>query len=146
MGFIQNFFMRRFLKKAASSSGLETSSDAILASAIKEMTETGKTARKLLQAKMLRQESKKTLDDIASLGEDEYEEEDNSDGDMGLLDILKLLPSQQQKQETDPYADQAAPQSPAPAKKLDVGGLLEMAKTLTPEQKKKLNKMFDLKL
>lgn len=147
MGLFKNFLLLRALKKGASSSGIEKSADEILLNAVKEMTETSKTARKLLQAKMLRAESRKTLDDIAALGDDDYSEDDDEDEkEFGVSDILKLLgnlpKSQSPQSPTDPYSE--TPQ--APQQKAGLGDLLEMAKTLTPIQKKKLKEKFGIDL
>jgi len=146
MGLIKNFILKRALIKGMSVSASDKAADEILIGAVKEMQQTGKTAQKLLQAKMLRAESKKTLSDIAALNEDDYiddDEEDDKEEDFGVKDILSILGNlpKNNQQSQDPYAENPT----APIKKgLDAASIMEIAKTLSPEQKKIVRSKFGI--
>lgn len=137
---LQNILLRKALKNGASSSGIEKIADQTLIDAVKEMQQTSKTAQKILQAKILRQESQRTLDDIQALGEDDYEEEDDSE-ELGISDLLKLFGNKQQTTNTeDPYSKTA---TETPKNKVD---LLELVKTLSPAQKKMIKQKYGIAL
>lgn len=76
MGFIKRFFLKRMLKSASAKAKTEADLyDDILKSEFAELQKIRANAKKLLQAKLVRQESRKTLEDIRELDEDEEEEE-----------------------------------------------------------------------
>jgi len=141
---LQNILLKRALKSGASSSGMDKLADQTLLDAVKEMQQTSKTAQKILQAKILRQESKKTLDDIQALGEDEGEDEEE-DEELGIMDLVKLFNNSKGNQgvtaSTDPYAETST--APAPQSKTN---LSEIVKTLTPEQKKLIKQKYGIAL
>jgi hypothetical protein len=140
---IQKIIIRNALKKAASGSALESVADETLMNAVKEMQQTSKTAQKLLHAKMLRAESKKTLEDIANLGDDDQDDDDDDQDpeDLNVMDLIKLFGNKQASQSSDPYAETAT-ENPIKSK-VD---LLELVKTLSPEQKKMIKNKYGIAL
>ena len=96
MGIIKRFFIKRALEKANSKSDIEKIADDVLKDALKELQQTGRTADKILKAKLIRQESQHTLNKMRDLDEDlEEEEEEESkpsiEDTLGNALIMKLL-------------------------------------------------------
>jgi len=76
MGIIKRFFLRRALKQGLKRSDTESVADEVLKDALKELQITGRTADKILKAKLIRQESRHALNKIKELDEEEEEEEE----------------------------------------------------------------------
>lgn len=87
MGFIKRWFIKRALEKASSKSDMEKIADDVLKGAMQELQQTGRTADKILKAKIMRQESQHTLSKIREL-DDEYDDDDDADEPVSMEDNL----------------------------------------------------------
>lgn len=157
MGLIKRWFIKRALNKPSSKSDMEQIADDVLKNAMQELNQTSRTSKKLLQAKLIRQESRHALDEINSLDEDlqgdeePAEEAPSMEENVGNALLMKLLgggvgaaPAPQQQGEPTGYDDEgnpvypAAPQA-APQQNAGLGSIIDK---LSPTDIEALKKKF----
>lgn len=129
MGFIKKFLIKRALKTASNKSDMQKIADDTLKDAMQELRQTNKTANTLLQAKLIKQESKNALDKIREFDDEEYEEQEEKPDIQDTIISTLLQNFLGNKQ-------------PKPDDNLNLEGIAEVAKNLTPEQKEEIKKNF----
>lgn len=135
MGLIKRWLLRRALKKPLTKSDMENVADEMLKEAMKEMQKTRSTANTILKAKMIRQESRKTLEDIHELNEDEDEDEEEFEEPMTMEDqITQILISK--------FLGVPGAAVPNPQQVAESPALQETLGSLTPDQIEKLKAKF----
>ena len=147
MGLIQRFLIKRALKKTANKSELERVADEVLKNSMQELQQTNRTANKILQSKIIRQESQHALKKIQELDEelieDEPEEAPSLEDNLGQMLMAKLMSGTQQTQtptssEITGYDDEGKPiQAQNPQTQIQ-----EVASKLSPAQIQALKDKF----
>lgn len=148
MGFIKNFFIKRALKTAASKSEIEKIADDVLKNSMQELQQTNRTANKILQSKLIRQESQHALNKIHEL-DNELEEGEEPEAPQSMEEMLmpilltKLLGGSPQTPPPTPseiigYDDEGKPMQ-APQKQ---NNLSEIASKLSPADIQSLKDKF----
>lgn len=132
MGFIKRFLLKRALKQKTTKSDLESIADEMLKDALKELQNTGRTADKILRAKIIRQESQNTLSKIREL-DDEYDDEEEYDDEPDMEEIVT-------KGLIQKFLGNGA--VPNPQQVAENPNLQETLKNLTPEEINALKKKF----
>lgn len=133
MGLIKKWLLRRALRKKTTKSDMETIADEMLHEALREMQRTRSTANVILKTKMIRQESRKTLEDIHEMDEDEEEEEEERAPDM-QEQVTQLL--------LNKFLGGTIVNNSAAQQTIDNPNLKETLSNLTPEQVDALKKKF----
>lgn len=135
---IKTWLIKRALNKANSKSSLEKVADETLKEALKELQQTSKTANKILQAKLIRQENNHALKQIYALDEDlEEEEEEEREAPETMQDkIANMLLNKFMG------GSATATETPPELQGADMGQIAEIAKSLSPAQIKELKKKF----
>jgi len=156
MGFIKRWLIKRALKKTNSKTDMEKIADDVLKSAMFELQQTGRTADKILKAKLMRQESAHALKKISELDEEFEEDDDGKEEPQSMEQMIvplllgKLLgggaaPAAKQTGEITGYDDlgkpvyAATPQLPVEA---NASSIAELANKLSPEDIQALYKKF----
>jgi len=126
--------MRRALRAQNSKADIEKVADDVLKDALAELQQTGRTADKILRAKLIRQESKHALDKIHELDEEfddrEEEEAPQDDIQVKLTDVIlnKLIGGKTALSKTNNVTTQQSPD--------------EIIDSLSPEQVCALKEKF----
>ena len=143
---VKSLLLRRKINQINKKTPFEASIDDLLADEMKRMTQTNRTAEKILKLKLMRQENKKALDSISELDDDLDDEDDDFDEDPTWEDQIKeklmskllgnFAPGGSPKETMggdpgDPLANEEIP-----------GDLIKAASSLTPEQMKKIKEKF----
>lgn len=136
MGII-NWFINRRLKKLGLPTTKKANSemaDIALKSAFLEMKDTQRTADKILQAKIIRAESQKTLEKIQALDEnneedyDDDEEDDDANDMKEISEILQMFKKNPEQAQADIFANNPVAANPAQT------GILERLQGLSPKE------------
>jgi len=130
MGFIKRWLIKRALKKKTTQSDIEAVADEVLKDALKELQNTGRTADKILKAKLIRQESRHALSKIRELDEEEDDEEEEEPRDSIEDTITNAL--------IQKFIGGGAASNP----QNNSANLQQLASQLTPEQLEALKKKF----
>lgn len=139
--------IKKALKKASTKSDMEKIADDILKDAMLEIQNTGRTADKILKAKIMRQESAHTLRKIRELddefddGEEEEEEPQEDIQDMLVKGLMqKFLGGNVAPVRDILKGNNNGASGDVPPSSID--SLKEVAKNLTPEQIEALKQKF----
>ena len=134
----KRFLIKRALNKANSKSSLEQVADETLKEALKELQQTSKTANKILQAKLIRQENNHALKQIYALDDelDDEEEEEREAPETMQDKIANMLLNKFMgggSNQTETHEE---------LKGVNMGQISEIAKSLSPAQIEELKKKF----
>ena len=157
MGFLKRWLIKRALKQANSKSDMEKIADDVLKDAMKELQQTGRTADKILKAKLMRQESHHALSKIKELDEEFADDEEQQEAPQSMEDMLatalmtKIIggglgnAAPQQKGEITSYDDEGKPvyaATPQPQAAPEAPSIADIAKKLSPADIEALKKKF----
>jgi len=137
MNFIKKYFFKKALEKNKRKSDIEESLDIYIKEAMKEHASASRIAKKILSAKILKQQTRDTLSEIRELDEEEdnedYEDEPNTQ-DKIINSLLEkfLIP----KKNTNISSEFGGELPPNPKDNLKGLPLKELAPTLTKQQLK----------
>ena len=137
-----SWFLTRKIKNIRKKSATEESVDELLAEEMKNISTTNRTIDKLLKVKLMRQESQNTIDKLADLDADRYEEEEEEENfeetikKVLMAKILRNVKPQAPEEDFNGAPQERTPQPQEP------NPLLDAVNTMTPEQMKQLKGKF----